>query len=57
MPVLKRYSVSASAPRNSRKRLRGTIRCRYPLMRQIEQPHSLTVTRAGASTSKATAPQ
>jgi hypothetical protein len=53
-PVLKVYSVSASAPATRRKRDAGTIRCRKPVIRHSEQLQSCTTRSAGASTSKRT---
>src|SRR5678815_1848059 len=53
-PVLKVYWVRSSAPDSRRKRVAGTIRCRKPLMRQIEQLQSSTSSAAGASTSNRT---
>jgi hypothetical protein len=54
VPVLKPYSVRSSLPHKSRKREAGTIRCRKPVMRQIEQLQSSASMAAGASTSKRT---
>src|SRR5690606_10643925 len=56
-PVLKVYSTRSPAPESSRKRAAGTIRCRKPPMRQIEQLQSSTCRSRGASTSKRTRPQ
>src|SRR5690606_15086797 len=56
-PVLNVYSARSSAPDSSRKRAAGTIRCRKPVIRQIEQLQSSTCRSRGASTSKRTRPQ
>jgi hypothetical protein len=52
--VLNVYSTRSSWPDISRNRDAGTIRCRKPVIVQIEQLHSSTSGAAGASTSKRT---